>query len=82
MTAALPGTEAGINKIFDTLGVGDLKSLIGRITSGSAAPVFDYSKAPWTNIDFGTGGGGATITPDQGTDIGDTNVYPDVVEGP
>jgi len=81
--SALPGTEAGVNSVLSGLGLGNIKSLLGSFGSaGSVTPTFDVTKSPWTNIDFGTGGGGATITPDQGTDIGDTNVYPDVVEGP
>jgi hypothetical protein len=69
LTAALPGTEAGINKIFDTLGIGDLKSLIGRITSGSSSPVFDYSKSPWSNIAYNPDGSvtNSTVSPDYGT---------------
>lgn len=62
LTAALPGTEAGINKVFDTLGLGDLKSLIGRVTSGTATPTFDYSQSPWTDYFSGTG---SSTAPDQ-----------------
>jgi hypothetical protein len=81
--SALPGTEAGVNSVLGGLGLGNIKSLLGSFgTAGSVTPTFDVTKGPWTNINFGTGGGGATITPDQGTDIGDTNTYPDTVEGP
>lgn len=62
LTAALPGTEAGINKVFDTLGLGDLKSMIGRITSGATSGVFDPSQSPWTDYFSGTG---SATGPDQ-----------------
>lgn len=83
LMSALPGTEAGVNSVLGGLGLGNLKSLLGSFGSaGSVSNLFDPSKSPWTNQTFGTGGGGATITPDQGMDIGDTNTYPDVIEGP
>lgn len=84
--SALPGTEAGVNSVLGGLGLGNIKSLLGSFgNAGSVTPTFDVTKSPWTNLFGGTssgGGGGATITPDQGMDIGDTNTYPDVIEGP
>lgn len=50
--AALPATETGANAVLGALGLGDIKSLLGRVTSGSTTPVFNTSASPWSNIDF------------------------------
>jgi hypothetical protein len=75
LMSALPGTEAGVNSVLGGLGLGNLKGLLGSFGNpGSVSNLFDVTKSPWTNQTFGNTGG-ATITPDQGTNIGDTNTY-------
>jgi hypothetical protein len=60
--AALPATEAGANAVLGALGLGDLKSIFGKLTSGGSgsgggnSPLFNYenplsgnfSPVPWT----------------------------------
>ncbi len=75
LVSALPGTEAGVNKIFDTLGIGDLKSLIGRITSGSSSPVFNYTQSPYTDLYGPTSGGGNIDTPSGDADAQEGGFY-------
>jgi hypothetical protein len=60
--AALPATEAGANAVLGALGLGDLKSIFGKLTGGGSgsgggnSPLFNYenplsgnfSPVPWT----------------------------------
>lgn len=74
--AALPATETGANAVLGALGLGDIKSLLGRITGGTTTPTFDYTKLQDTL--FGpTPGGGNIDTPSTDADAQPGGFYGD-----
>ena len=64
MLAALPAGETAANGVLSALNLGSLKGIVGNLFSGSGSttPVFDASKAPWTDQTFGNSGGATTTT--------------------
>ena len=71
MLAALPAGETAANGVLGALGLGNIKSIVGNLFSGSGSttPVFDPSKAPYTNL-YGPTPTGGNI--DTGTQYGPT----------
>lgn len=75
--AAAPGTVAGTNSLLDTLGLPNLKSILGGITGGSGGttPVFNYTQNPWNTVNFGDSGLSSGVTNGTtNTDTGTGNI--------
>lgn len=73
--ASLPATETGANAVLNALGLGNIKSLLGGLSSsGAVSPVFDYTKLQ--NTLYGpTAGGGNIDTPSGDADAQEGGFY-------
>jgi hypothetical protein len=63
MLAALPAGETAVNSVLGALNLGSLKGIVGNLFSGAGGttPVFDVSKNPYPNIQFGPTPNGGNV---------------------